>query len=249
MTNQNRNGDAEIIDVAYQTATEHELFSQAQPQKQAQRPVRNESEDALVELALEVMRDPERCFCRSCGQPIYKNASVCVHCHYVVNPAAFQQGQQLVRARRENYESKKLTKLQRLIHDVTGIDLEPESQKQRWAVRQQHYHYQTSDRVYCSNCGCVVDSEAAVCVNCNYVLNPIAVQRAEMALKDKQAKVTRKELILSALIPGYGFKLSKKYKARRPQVAKPCLLAGIANTAAISLAAILAFMSLFFVTI
>lgn len=129
--------DAEIIDVAYQTATDEELFGKQQtaPQKtQQQRD--QESEDALVELAREVMLDPNRCFCRNCGQPIYKDASVCVHCHYVVNPVALRQGQQLVRARREKYESSKITRVRRFINNLTGIDLEPESQKQRWAVRQ-----------------------------------------------------------------------------------------------------------------
>ena len=114
MTNQNRNDDAEIIDVAYQTATEHELFSQVQTKSQSQPPIQDENEEALVELALEVMRDPERCFCRNCGQAIYKNASVCVHCHYVVNPIALQQGQQLVH---------KLC-LRRSLHHVYGIPVE-----------------------------------------------------------------------------------------------------------------------------
>ena len=241
MTNQNRDEDAEIIDVAYQTATDDELFgSQAQQQSQAAPQAgKDENEEALIELAREVMLDPERCFCRSCGQPIYKNASVCVHCHYVVNPLALQQGQRVVRARREKYESSKLTRIQRFVHNLTGIDLEPDYQKQRWAVRKQDYHYQTSGKVYCSNCGCIVDPDATVCVNCNYVLNPLALRRAQMAIRDKNAKVTRKEFIKSALIPGYGFKLSRQYKARRPQVAKPCLKAGLANTAGIVMAILL----------
>ena len=242
MTNQNRNDDTEIIDVAYQTATDDELFGsqqQTQNQQQAADQSSDPNEEALMELAREVMLDQERCFCRNCGQPIYKNASVCVHCHYVVNPLALQQGQRLVRARREKYESSKLTRVQRFVRNLTGIDLEPESQKARWAVRKQDYHFQTSGQVYCSNCGCIVDPEATVCVNCNYVLNPLALRRAQIAIRDKTAKVTRAELIKSALIPGYGFKLSKQYKTRRPQVAKPCLLAGLANTAALVAAALL----------
>lgn len=234
MTNQNRNDDAEIIDVAYQTATDDELFgSQQQAKPQQTQAAADQNEEALMELAREVMLDPERCFCRSCGQPIYKNASVCVHCNYVVNPLALQQGQRLVRARREKYESSKLTRIQRFVHNLTGIDLEPEYQKQRWAVRKQDYHFQTSGKVYCSNCGCIVDPEATVCVNCNYVLNPVALRRAQIAIRDKNAKVTRAELIKSALIPFYGFRLCRQYKARRPQVAKPCLLAGLANSAAV----------------
>ena len=233
--------DAEIIDVAYQTATDEELFGKQQtaPQKtQQQRD--QESEDALVELAREVMLDPERCFCRNCGQPIYKDASVCVHCHYVVNPVALRQGQQLVRARREKYESSKITRVRRFINNLTGIDLEPESQKQRWAVRPQDYHYETTGKVYCSNCGCVVDPGASVCVNCNYVLNPLAIRRAQMALSDKQAKFTWKQRLRCLLIPGAGFRLHNKYKVRRPQVALPALISGIINTGAIAGAALLA---------
>ena len=240
MANQNRNDGSEIIDVAYQTATNDELFgsqTQAKPQSQAaKQSADDQNEEALMELAREVMLDPERCFCRCCGQPIYKNASVCVHCHYVVNPTSLREGQRLVRARREKYESSKLTRIHRFITNLTGIDLEPQAQKQRWAIRQQEYHFRTGSKVYCSNCGCIVDPNAAVCVNCNYVLNPVAIRRAQIALSDKNAKVTKAELIKSALIPGFGFKLNKQYKARRPQVALPCLKAGIANTAAIGLA-------------
>ena len=104
MPNQNFNDEQNIIDVAYQTATDEELFG-SQTQAQPQQHTADENEEALEELAREVMLDPERCFCRNCGQPIYRNASVCVHCHYVVNPVALQQGQRLVRARREKYEA------------------------------------------------------------------------------------------------------------------------------------------------
>ncbi|MBR5362528.1 MAG: hypothetical protein IK134_04315 [Oscillospiraceae bacterium] len=249
MTNQNRNDGAEIIDVAYQTATNDELFSsqtQAQQRAQAQKAAADQNEEALMELAREVMLDPERCFCRCCGQPIYKNASVCVHCHYVVNPTALRQGQRVVRARREKYETSKITRIHRFITNLTGVDLEPEAQKRRWAVRQQDYHFDTGGKVYCSNCGCIVDPNATVCVNCNYVLNPVALRRAQIAISDKNAKVTRAELIKSALIPGFGFKLSRQYRDRRPQVALPCLKAGLANTAAVGmavLAILIAFLS------
>lgn len=239
MTNQKHDTDGEIIDVAYQTATNSELFSQAQPEQERCKTATEKNEEALMELAREVMLDPERCFCRNCGQPIYKNASVCVHCRYVVNLSALLQGQQLVRARREKYESSKIKKIQRFVQNFTGIDLEPQSQKARWAVRTQNYQYQTGSKVFCSSCGCIVDPDAAVCVNCNYVLNPLAIRKAEIALTDKNAKVTRKELIMSALIPGCGFKLSRKYRERRPQVAKPCLLAGIGNAAGIILAGLI----------
>lgn len=230
--------DAEIIDVAYQTATNDELFRE-QPQQKKQLTPDVESEEALIELAREVMLDPERCFCRNCGQPVYKNASVCVHCNYVMNAASLRQGQQIVRARREKYESSKITRVQRFIRNVTGVDFEPEAQKARWAVRQQSYHYQTSGNVYCTNCGCIVDPGASVCVNCNYVLNPLAIRQAQMALSDKRAKFTKKDLLRSLLIPGEGFRLHKKYKVRRPQVALPALIAGLVNTGALTVAALI----------
>lgn len=230
--------DPDIIDVAYQTATDDELFRQKQSAPHPEQTA-DENEEALMELAREVMLDPERCFCRNCGQPVYKNASVCVHCQYVINPTALRQGQQLVRARRDQYENSKITKIQRFIRNFTGIDLEPQQQKQRWAVRQQHYHFDTTGDVYCTNCGCIVDPGASVCVNCNYVLNPLAVRRAQMALSDKQAKFTKKDRIRCLLIPGEGFKMHKQFKLRRPQVAKPALLSGIINSGALTAAAML----------
>ena len=55
----------DIIDVAFQTATDAELFA-SQPQQQAKTPEQaaQESEDALRALSEEVMKDPARCFCR-----------------------------------------------------------------------------------------------------------------------------------------------------------------------------------------
>ena len=100
MANPKFNDEQDIIDVAYQTAPNDELFgsqTQAAPPPQQQAAF-DENEEALEELAREVMLDPERCFCRNCGQPIYKNASVCVHCNYVVNPVSLREGQRLVRA-------------------------------------------------------------------------------------------------------------------------------------------------------
>lgn len=232
--------DAEIIDVTYRSATNDELFQTQPPQQtRTQHTPDEESEEALIELAREVMLDPERCFCRNCGQPVYKNASVCVHCNYVMNPATLQQGQRLVRARREKYESSKVTRVHRFIRNLTGIDLEPENEKAHWAVRQQQYHYQTTGNVYCTNCGCIVDPGASVCVNCNYVLNPLAIRQAQMALADKRATFTKKDLLRSLIIPGAGFKLHKKYKVRRPQVARPALIAGIINTCVLAAASLL----------
>lgn len=85
----------------------------------------------------------------------------------------------------------------------------------------------------------MVDPGASVCVNCNYVLNPLAIRRAQMALSDKQAKFTWKQRLRCLLIPGEGFKLHKKYKTRRPQVALPALISGIVNTGVMAGAAAL----------
>ncbi len=217
--------DPDIIDVAFRTASDDELFrTQHQPAFQ-----QDENEQALRELQQDVMRDPERCFCRNCGKTDYRNAGVCVNCNFVINPAALQKGSQVVRARREKYE--RGHKVMNFIRNLTGIDLESPEQKQRWTVRPQAYHFQPSGSVYCVNCGCEVDPGASVCVKCNYVLDPEAVKRARIAVQDRTATLTRKELIKSLLIPGHGFKLFKHFKLRRPQVANPARIAGLLNTA------------------
>lgn len=209
----------EAIDVPYRTASNEELLGGNPAQNAA----------ATEEARLAVMNDPDRCFCRNCGSPIYKNASVCVHCNYVMNIASLRQGQQLVRARREKYE--KGHRIRRFITALTGIQLENPQQQQNWSVRRQDYHYQTDGAVYCVNCGCVVDPGASVCVRCNYVLDPAAVQRAHIMVSDRNAKLTKQDLIKSLLIPGYGKKIYRQFAVRRPQVANPCRLAGRINTA------------------
>ena len=221
----------DIIDVAFQTATDDELFA-AQPQAQAKTPeqAKQESEEALRALSEEVMKDPARCFCRNCGQPVFKDASVCVHCNYVVNPEALRQGQRLVLARRAQYQNRYHVRIRKFITNLTGLDLESPQEKARWAVRKQDYHFETGSTVYCTNCGCEVDPGASVCVRCNYVLNPMAVRRAQMAVRDRTAKLTRKDLLKSLLIPGYGRKMYRMYAERRPQIAKPCRKAGYVNT-------------------
>ena len=230
----------DIIDVAFQTATDAELFA-SQPQAQAKTPEQaaQESEDALRALSEEVMKDPARCFCRNCGQPILKDASVCVHCNYVVNPIALQQGQRLVRARRESYQSRSHVRIRQFITNLTGLDLETPQEKARWTVRKQAYHFETEGAVYCTNCGREVDPGASVCVACNYVLNPLAVQRAQMAVRDRTAKLSRKDLIKSILIPGYGRKMYQMYAQRRPQIALPCRKAGYVNMGLIAVAAVI----------
>lgn len=235
----------DIIDVAFQTATDDELFA-AQPQAQAKTPeqAKQESEEALRALSEEVMKDPARCFCRCCGQPVYKDASVCVHCNYVVNPVRLQEGQRLVRARRESYQNRYHVRIRKFLTNLTGIDLETPQEKARWTVRKQQYHFETGSTVYCSNCGCEVDPGASVCVRCNYVLNPMAVRRAQMAVRDRTAKLSRKDLLKSLLIPGYGRKMYRMYAERRPQIAKPCRKAGYINTGIIAALALIILMIL-----
>ncbi|MBR6761485.1 MAG: hypothetical protein IKM30_05570 [Oscillospiraceae bacterium] len=75
---------------------------------------------------------------------------------------------------------------------------------------------------FCRNCGKQIQWRAAVCVHCNTVLNPVAYQRARKMVEDRNARVTRAELIRSGVFPIYGFSLARRYQQDRPQVAKPC---------------------------
>ncbi|MCQ2417314.1 MAG: hypothetical protein MJ071_05840 [Oscillospiraceae bacterium] len=197
-------------------------------------PVQPQSADAAMDdefLRQSVMMDPERCFCRDCGKPVYKNASVCVHCNYVMNAAELQKGASVVNQRREAYQQRH--RFRNFIKKYTMLDLETPQEKEHWAVRRQNYRYQTTGSVFCSNCGCEVDPGASVCVKCQYVLNPYAIQQAKMAIEDRNARLSRIDLIKSLLIPGYGKKIYQVYAVRRPQVANPCRIAGIINKALI----------------
>ena len=181
--------------------------------------------------AAEVMSDPERCFCRNCGQPVMKAASVCVNCHYVLNPKALQLGAQRIRERRAKYE--KTHKLFGVIRDLTGVDLESDTSKALFEESPQNYVFRTTGAVYCTNCGRQVDEGASVCVHCKYVLNPAAVRRAQLALIDKKAKLTPGLCLKSLLIPGFGKKQRKLWAVRRPQIVKPCGILGKINAALI----------------
>ncbi len=75
---------------------------------------------------------------------------------------------------------------------------------------------------FCRNCGKQIQWRAAVCVHCNTVLNPVAYQRARKMVEDRNARVTKAELIRSGFFPIYGFSLARRYQKDRPQVAKPC---------------------------
>lgn len=211
--------EPQVIDVqSYERVPDSAVFTQ-QKQSAAAQAMRTQ----------EVMQDPERCFCRNCGQPVLKAASVCVNCHFVLNPQALRLGAQRIRARRAKYE--KSHRIFQFINNVTGVDLESEASKSLFEVAPQKYVYRTTGAVYCTNCGTQVDEGASVCVRCKYVLNPAAVRRAQLALLDKQAKLTPALILKSLLIPGFGRIQSRQWAVRRPQIAKPCSLLGKINTA------------------
>lgn len=184
---------------------------------------------ALDADTLAVMHDPDRCFCRNCGQPVMKAASVCVNCHYVLNPQAIRLGAQRIRQRRAKYE--KTHKLFGVIRELTGVDLESNTSKSLFDENPQNFVFRTTGAVYCTNCGGRVDEGASVCVRCKYILNPLAVQRAQLALLDKKAKFTPGLFFKSLLIPGFGRKQRKMWMSRRPQIAKPCGILGKINGA------------------
>ncbi len=213
-----------IIDVpAYEPVSDEELFgTEEKAPEQTGQQVFDEA------LSREVMADPQRCFCRNCGKPVMKAASVCVNCRYVTNPAALHHGAELLRQKRAKYE--KSHRFFRAVNNLTGVDLESPERKALFEISPQRYAFRTTGAVYCTNCGRQVDEGASVCVHCQYVLNPAAVQRAQMALADKKAKLTPKLVIKSLLIPGFGKKQRRKWALRRPQIAGPCGLLGSINT-------------------
>lgn len=212
----------EIIDVpSYESVSQDELFRQA-PHRQ------RTNAEGNAQLRAEVMRDPERCFCRNCGNPVLKAASVCVSCRYVLNPQAIQQSAMRIRERRAKYE--KSRRVFQVINSITGIDLESDESKALFQETPQRYVYRTTGTVYCTNCGREVDPGASVCVKCKYVLNPQAVRRAQIAMLDKRAKMTAGLAVKSLLVPGFGRKQRKMWRERRPQIAKPCGTLGHINT-------------------
>ena len=214
----------EIIDVpAFETVPDAELFGTKET-----KPEQEEPQPFDEELSREVMMDPARCFCRNCGKPVMKAASVCVNCRYVTNPAALHHGAELLRQKRAKYE--KSHRFFRVVNNLTGVDLESPERKALFEVSPQKYAFRTTGAVYCVNCGRQVEEGASVCVHCQYVLNPEAVRRAQMALADKQAKMTTKLFLKSLLIPGYGIQQRKVWAFRRPQIAKPCGILGKINT-------------------
>ncbi len=122
-------------------------------------------------------------------------------------------------------------KIRRFLRVITGAPAEPNYNQ---PITPRNYRFRTIGAVYCTNCGSEIQDGASVCVNCNYVLDPEAVRRAQMLVRDRTAKLERSDLIKSLLVPGYGRKMWKLHKDRRMQIAKPCRIAGYINTGIIA---------------
>ena len=182
-------------------------------------------------------------FCRDCGQPVEPGSAVCVHCNYILNPQAFQQAQRLFRRRREAAEQQRRREAMMRQYPVDGMpDLEHEQRVPAIVTPEQvvqagpHYHYETIGAVFCPGCGGEVLDGACQCVHCGYVIDQAQyslVQKRvqqQLALREnREAKLSRKDLIKSLLVPGYGRKIYRANIAERPQVAKPARRAARVN--------------------
>lgn len=192
-------------------------------------------------------------FCRDCGQPVQPGSAVCVHCNYILNPQAFQQAQRLFRRRREAAEQQRRVAAMMQRYPANGMpDLEHEQRVPAVATPEQvvqagpHYHYETIGAVFCPGCGGEVLDGACQCVHCGYVINQALyalsqqqVQKKLIQQENREARLSRKELIQCLLIPGRGRKIYRANIANRPQVAKPARRAGRVNTFLILLLIIL----------
>ena len=169
-------------------------------------------------------------YCRDCGSPMPKNAVVCVNCDYVMNPQAFRQTQMSIHEQQQQQET--AMKIRRFLRVITGAPPEPDYSQ---PITPRNYRFQTIGAVHCTNCGNEIQDGASVCVNCQYVLNPEAVRRAQMLVRDRTAKLDRKDLIKSLIVPFYGRKMWRQNKDRRMQIAKPCHIAGMINSGIIGI--------------
>lgn len=170
-------------------------------------------------------------FCKDCGNPVDRNASVCIHCGYVLNKESFAKAQQLIQQRAERDAPRK--RLVGLIGTITGDQRLIEEGKEKPLLPNNQYRFQTVGKIYCTNCGCEVEEGQSVCVHCNYVLNPTAIRNAQMMIQNRNKKLERADLIKSLLIPGYGKKMYEAYKDTCPQIAEPCQKAGAFNKIAL----------------
>lgn len=186
-------------------------------------------------------------YCRNCGAKVEPGASVCVHCNYVLDVETLQRAQRMVRVRRQQAlrqaqrnrgllgaVSDVLTRV--LIGENNTIRTNPAYQQQVQQMPRQRYMYHTEGACYCSGCGTEVEPGAVVCVHCGYVIDPAAVAHAQMVVSDRNAKLTKGDVIRSLLIPGHGKKMYEMYQTRRPEIANTCRLLGRINKAALILA-------------
>ena len=191
----------------------------------------------------------QQTFCRDCGQPVEPGSAVCVHCNYILNPQAFQQAQRLFRKRREAAEQQRRAAAMMRQYPVNGMpDLEQEQRVPVIVTPEQvvqagpHYHYETIGAVFCPGCGGEVLDGACQCVHCGYVINQaqyaLTQQQVQTKLKlqeNREATLSRKDLIKSLLIPGHGRKIYRANIANRPQVAKPARRAARVNALLITI--------------
>ncbi len=199
-------------------------------------------------------------FCHDCGQPVEPGSAVCVHCNYILDPEAFKQAQRLFRRRREAEQRRRAAGMMpRGGVSPNGMPpLEPSGRAQQPAAADvtpeqvvragPRYHYETIGSVFCPSCGTEVQEGACQCVSCGYVLDAVQyamtqqqVQRQLAVRENREAKLSRSDLIKSLLIPRYGRKMYKANIQNRPQIANPCRKAGRFNTFLIILLIILFF--------
>ncbi|MBR5371645.1 MAG: hypothetical protein IK130_05455 [Oscillospiraceae bacterium] len=179
-------------------------------------------------------------FCRDCGNPVDKNASVCVHCGFVLNQETFAQAQRMVEERQMREAPRK--RLLGLIGSLTG-DQNLIRQSQITPAQRRQYRFQAVGKVYCTGCGSEVEQGQSVCMHCGYVLNPTAIRNAQIRVQNANMKLERSDLVKSYLIPGYGKRMYEEYKDRCPQIAEPCQKAGKINKIAlITLIALIIFL-------
>lgn len=164
-------------------------------------------------------------FCKDCGNPVDKNASVCVHCGFVLNRESFAQAQRVVQERAQRDLPRK--RLLGLIGSITG----DQNLIEQGRINNQpaNYRFQTVGKEYCTGCGTEIEKGQSICMHCGYVLNPEAIRNAQVMVQNRNMKLEKSDLIKSYLIPGYGKKMAEEYKDRCPQIAEPCEKAGKLN--------------------
>lgn len=213
---------------------------------QGQRPVQQPAPDHVRHNARPDRPAPaaaaQQTFCRDCGQPVEPGSAVCVHCNYILDPEAFKQAQRLFRIRREAAQRRRAAEMMQRAARQNGMPaLEPQRQAaditpQQVVQASPRYHYETIGAVFCPGCGAEVQDGACQCVSCGYVIDPVQYAltqqqvRQQLAVREnREAKLERKDLIKSLLVPGYGRKMYKANIQNRPQIAEPCRKAGRFN--------------------